>query len=125
MTYENFTYVLWVIVTDYDCYNYLRQGVCFRRCFFVCLLATLRKNFQTDLHEIFRERWQWASEQMFKCRWRSGSPSGYRDCFPDLSLLRDTESDINLLLILIRQMTALVRRAVAELYTVPELLVLI
>ena len=22
---------------------------------FVCLLATLRKNFQTDLHEIFRE----------------------------------------------------------------------
>jgi len=25
----------------------------------VCLLPTLRKNFQTDLHEIFREGWQW------------------------------------------------------------------
>jgi len=25
----------------------------------VCLLATLRKNFQMDLHEIFREGWQW------------------------------------------------------------------
>jgi len=24
-------------------------------CLYVCLLATLRKNFQTDLHEIFRE----------------------------------------------------------------------
>ena len=27
---------------------------------FVCLLATLRKNFQTDLHEIFGEGWQWS-----------------------------------------------------------------
>jgi len=35
-------------------------------CLFVCLLATLRKNFQTDLHEIFREHLQWASEQMIK-----------------------------------------------------------
>jgi len=32
-------------------------------CLFVCLLVTLRKNFRTDLHEIFREGWQWASEQ--------------------------------------------------------------
>ena len=30
----------------------------------VYLLATLRKNFQRDLHEIFREGSQWASEQM-------------------------------------------------------------
>jgi len=30
------------------------------------LLATLCKNFQTDLHEIFREGWQWADEQMIK-----------------------------------------------------------
>jgi len=44
-----------------------------------------------DLHEIFREGWQWAIEQMIKFRWWSGSPSGYRDCFPDLSLLGDTE----------------------------------
>ena len=40
---------------------------------FVCLLATLRKNFQTDLHEVFREGWQWANEQMIKFWWRSGS----------------------------------------------------
>ena len=39
---------------------------------FVCLLATLRKNFQTDLYEIFREGWQWANEQMIKFWWRSG-----------------------------------------------------
>jgi len=30
----------------------------------VCLLATLRKNVRADLHEIFREGWQWALEQM-------------------------------------------------------------
>jgi len=33
--------------------------ICFRRCLFVCLLATLGKNFRTDLHEIFREGLQW------------------------------------------------------------------
>ena len=59
---------------------------------FVCQIATLRINLQTDLHEIFREGWQWDNEQMFKCYWKSGSPSGYRDCFPDSSLLEDTES---------------------------------
>ena len=32
-------------------------------CLFVCLLAALRKNFRTDLHEIFREGWPWANEQ--------------------------------------------------------------
>jgi len=26
----------------------------------------MRKNFQTDLHEIFGEGWQWANEQMMK-----------------------------------------------------------
>jgi len=30
--------------------------------------------------------------KMSKFWWQSGSPSGYRDCFPDLSLLGDTES---------------------------------
>jgi len=39
----------------------------------VCLSATLPNNFQTDLHEIFREGWQWANEQMIKFSWRSGS----------------------------------------------------
>jgi len=33
---------------------------------FVCLLAALHKNFQLDLHEILREDWQWASEQIVK-----------------------------------------------------------
>jgi len=36
---------------------------------FVCLLATLHKSFQTDLHEIYREGWQWASEQIIKFWW--------------------------------------------------------
>jgi len=31
------------------------RRLCFRRCLSVCLLATLRKNVRTDLHEIFRE----------------------------------------------------------------------
>jgi len=30
----------------------------------VCLLATLRKNFRTDLHKIFTEGRQWGSEQV-------------------------------------------------------------
>jgi len=38
---------------------------------FVCLLATLRKNFQTDLHESFGEGLQWANEQLIKLWWRS------------------------------------------------------
>jgi len=39
---------------------------------FVCLLATLRKNFRKDLREMFREGWQWPSEQISKFRWRFG-----------------------------------------------------
>jgi len=38
---------------------------------------------------------QLADEQMIKFWWQSRSPSEYRDCFPDLSLLWDTESVIN------------------------------
>jgi len=34
--------------------------------------------FQTDLHEIFREGWQWATEQMIKFWWRSDHGSGSR-----------------------------------------------
>jgi len=33
----------------------------------------LRKNFQTDLHEIFREGWQLVNKQLIKFWWRSGS----------------------------------------------------
>jgi len=39
------------------------RRICNRRCLSdVCLLATLHKKiFRTDLHEIFRVGWQWAS----------------------------------------------------------------
>ena len=42
-------------------------------CLSVCPLATLRKNFPTDLHEILGECWQWANAQMSKFWSRSGS----------------------------------------------------
>ena len=61
---------------------YLPPPIMYRRCLSVCLLATSRKNFRTDLHEIFREGWQWADEQTIKFWWRSGYGSGpdpYRD----------------------------------------------
>jgi len=50
-----------------------KEDMCFRRCLFVCLsvslLATLRKNFQTDVHESFGEGWPRANEQTAKF-WR-------------------------------------------------------
>ena len=57
-------------------FYYLRQGGCVFVvvCLSVCLLASLRKNVQTDLDEIFKEDWQWDSEQMVKFLWPSGSP---------------------------------------------------
>jgi len=61
------------------------------------------------LHEIFREGWQWANEQMVKFWWRSGSQIRIR--------FR--------IWIGIRIRTAtLVRRALVEVCTVPVLLVL-
>jgi len=62
---------------------------------------------------------------MIKFRWRSGLPSGYRDCFRIRHYweTRKWLTDIKLLLILIRQMAALVRRALAEECTVPVVLV--
>jgi len=74
-------------------------------CLSVCLLAAiLRKNVQTDLHEIFREGWPWTNEQTIKFWWRPGSQ----------------------IRILIRVgIATLVRRALAEVCTVPVLLVLI
>jgi len=41
-------------------------------CLPVCLLATFRKIFQTDLHEIFKDGWQWAGKQRIKFWWQSG-----------------------------------------------------
>jgi len=61
------------------------------------------------LHEIFRDGWPWAIEEMTKFWWRCGSPSGYRDCF---FVLGDTESDSAAArshsFMLIRQMAAVV-----------------
>ena len=98
------------------------RSMCSHRCFSVCLLATMCKNFRTDFMK-FSGRL--AMKQMIKFWWRSGSPFGYSNCFPDLSHNKWL-TDINLLLIselLIRQRAALVRRALAEVWTVPVLLV--
>jgi len=63
------------------------KRLCNRRCLCVCLsvclIATLRKNFLTVLHVIFREGCQWVSEQLIKFLWRSVSLFGDRDCFRD------------------------------------------
>jgi len=34
------------------------------------LLASVHKNFQTDVHAIFRKFWQWSNEQIIKFWWR-------------------------------------------------------
>ena len=65
---------------------------------FVCLSVCLSvSNFAQSLPSSericmkFSGSWQRASEQVIKFWWRSGSLPGYRDCFPDSSLLGDTE----------------------------------
>jgi len=63
----------------------------------VCLSVSNFAYFRTDLHEIFRDDWQWASEQVIKFWWRSGSRI---------------------------RIATLIRRALAEVCTVPVLLVL-
>jgi len=82
------------------------RRICNRRCLFVCLsvclLATLRKNFKTDLHEMCREGWQWISKQMIKFWWRSRSGIRIWICI-----------------------ATLVRRALAEVCTLPVLLIII
>ena len=52
-------------------------------CLSVYLLANLHKNVRTDLHEIFREGWQWANEQMIKFWWRPGSRITDPNTYPD------------------------------------------
>ena len=84
---------------------YLRQGgyvvvvVCLSVRLFVCLLATLRKNFWTDLHEIFREGWQWANEQTIKFWWRSGSRIRIR--IRITTLVRRALADVCIVLVLL------------------------
>jgi len=64
-------------------YYYLRQGgyVFVVVCLSVCLLATLRKNLQTDMHELLREDWQWAVEQMVKFWWHPDHPLNIQGLF--------------------------------------------
>jgi len=91
--------------------------VCLSVCLSVCPLATLRKNFRKDLHEICREGWQWASEQMIKFWWRSRTDSKERKApFTFFADSPDSGTDI-------ANIAALVRRALAEVCTVPVLLV--
>jgi len=70
---------------------------------FVCLLVSnFAQKLRTDSHEIFREGWQWTNKQTAKFWWRSGLRIRIR--------------------IRIRIAT-LIKRALAEVCTVPVLLV--
>jgi len=98
------------------------RRICNRRCL-SCLLAALRKHFRTDLHEIFMKGLQWVNEHdwiLMAIRW---SPSGCRHYFRirhywEIRKVVNGHRSIG-------QMAALVRRALAEVCTVPVLLVLI
>jgi len=93
---------------------------------FVCVhVSNFAQNSRTDLHEIFSEGWQCANEQIANFCWRSGSPSVRRDYFPVRHYWEIRKVvNVYLLLMLICQMTALVRRPMAEVCTVLVLLVL-
>jgi len=103
------------------CY-YLHQGgyVIVVVCLFV---SNCVQKLQTDLHEIFSEGWQWASEQMIKF-------GGDLDHRLDTGIVFQIHSYWEMQKVvnrhsfrLIRQMAALVRRALAEVCTVRVLLV--
>jgi len=84
----------WIVIMMTQQYNFVASAIVL--CLSVCLfVSNFAQKLLNGLHEIFREGWQFANEQMIRFWWRSGSPSGYRDSFTDLSLLRDTESGIN------------------------------
>jgi len=109
--------------------------VCLSVYLFVYLLAILCKNFRTALHESFREGWQWTSEQLIKFWWRSGSLSGYRTVFRirhywEIRKVVSTDCAARrcraghaLAGIATATMTSLRHRPLAEVYTVPMLLV--
>jgi len=83
---------------------------------FVCLSVCLSvSNFAQKLSNGFAWNFQGrlamgANEQLLRFWWRSGSPTGYRDCFFDSSLLGDTESGINRLRCATLQCTACTSR---------------
>jgi len=65
---------LWANKSQVLLHRFISLPFCFRQegyvfvvvCLFVCLLATLRKNFRTPLlREIFKEGWKWVIDQMF------------------------------------------------------------
>jgi len=83
-------------------WHYLRltRRLCFRCCVFVSPSVSSQlgtKTFQMDWNKIFREGWQWANKQMITFSWRSASRI---------------------------HIVTLVRHALAEVCTVPVLLVL-
>jgi len=59
--------------------HYLRQGryVIVVVCLSVCLLATLRKNVRSDLHEILVEGWQWVVNRWLNFCGDHNHGSGY------------------------------------------------
>jgi len=92
---------------------------------FVCLLATLRKNVPTDLREIFSKLGNGSMKKLLNF---GGDPDHRMDTGIVFGFVANGRygkwlTDINLLLMLIRQMVALVRRALADVCTVPVLLV--
>ena len=77
-------------------FNYVRQGgyvimpfVCLSVCFFLCLLATLRKNYWTDLRENFTTDVSVHGEELIKFWESSASGSGYRNFLKESSTLWD------------------------------------
>jgi len=64
--------------------------VCLLVCVFVCLLATLRKNYWTDLHENFITDVHVHKEELVKFCKSSAFGSGSRNFLTDSSTLRDT-----------------------------------
>jgi len=85
------------------------RWICNCRCLSLCLsVSNFAQKLQTDLHEIFREGWQWASEQMIKFWWWSRSWIGIR---------------IRIWICIWVRIVTLVRRGLAEVCTVPVLLV--
>jgi len=115
--------------------QYEEVRLCFRRCLYVCLFVS---KFAGKLPNGFAWKFQGglANEQMIKLWWRSGSPSGYRDVFRirhywEIRKVVSTDcaawgcrAGHALAGIAIATMTSLRHRPLAEVCTVPVLLVL-
>jgi len=97
-------------------------SVCLSACLSVNNFAQKLPSGFRDLHEISREGWQLVNEQITQLWLRSGSPSGYRNCFPDSSSSRINRLRCATLqcwvAIAIATMTSLRHRPLAEVCTV-------